>query len=159
MYRIGFAYDVHKIVDDRALILGGVKIPYHKGLLGHSDADVLVHTVIEAMLGALAMGSLGDLFPDTDSKYKNISSLLLLKKTMLKIKNTGYKINNLDVTIVAQEPKLSPFIFEMRTKLAIELATDIKNISIKATTTEKLGFPGRKEGIASYCIVMLKKDV
>lgn len=154
--RIGFGYDVHQLVDNRDLILGGVKIPYEKGLLGHSDADVLVHTIMDSILGALALGDIGKHFPDTDMEYKDIKSTLLLERVYKIMKESSYEIGNIDATIGAQSPKLATYIDEMRNNLAMILNTDIKNINIKATTTEELGFVGRKEGISSYSVCLLK---
>ena len=155
--RIGFGYDVHKLVPERKLILGGVDIPHELGLLGHSDADVLVHALMDALLGALALGDIGKHFPDTDNAYKNIDSLLLLEKVATIIRENGFEIGNADCTVCAQRPKLAPHIEAMREKIARVLQTDIKNISVKATTTEKLGFPGREEGISAYAVCLLKK--
>ena len=156
--RIGFGYDVHKLVPERMLILGGMKIPHELGLLGHSDADVLIHAVMDAILGALALGDIGKHFPDTDHAYKNIDSMLLLKKVTEMMKQEGYCIGNVDCTICAQSPKLSPYIEGMRENLARVLETEVKNISIKATTTEKLGFEGREEGISVNAVCLLKKQ-
>jgi 2-C-methyl-D-erythritol 2,4-cyclodiphosphate synthase len=155
MFRIGYGYDVHKFAKDRKLILGGVHIPYEYGLLGHSDADVLIHSVMDAILGALAKGDIGKLFPDTDKNFKNIDSTILLKKVIEIMKNEGYKISNLDATIIAEKPKLLPHIELMRKNIARLLDTDIKNISIKATTQEGLGLKGM--GIASSTVVLLTK--
>lgn len=154
MYRVGEGYDVHKLVDDRDLILGGVKIEYNKGLLGHSDADVLIHAIIDSLLGAAAKNDIGYNFPDSDEKYKNISSLILLKETMKIIKD--YDVVNIDSTIICQEPKLRKYIDEMKKNIANALDIDIDKINIKATTEEGLGFTGRKEGIAAKAICMLK---
>lgn len=153
--RIGIGYDVHKLVENRALILGGVNIPHSKGLLGHSDADVLLHSIMDSLLGALALGDIGKHFPDTDQCYKNISSLLLLKKVGELINSRGYLIENIDSTIIAQKPKLSPYITEMRKNIAHTLEIDIDRVSVKATTEEGLGFSGREEGIASQSICLL----
>lgn len=150
--RIGFGYDVHKLTENRKLILGGVDIPYELGLLGHSDADVLTHSVMDALLGAAALGDIGKHFPDTDPAYKGVSSLFLLKKVCLLLKEQGFSVNNIDVTVAAQAPKLAPFLEDMRENLAAVLNTEISRISIKATTTEHLGFEGRGEGISSYCV-------
>ncbi len=155
--RIGFGYDVHKLVPERKLILGGVDIPHEKGLLGHSDADVLVHSLMDAILGALALGDIGKHFPDTDPTYQNINSLLLLEKVAKLIQQEGYVLGNADCTICAQRPKLAPHIETMQKNIASVLQTDVKNISIKATTTEGLGFPGREEGISAYAVCLLKK--
>ncbi len=158
MIRIGNGYDVHKLVEERKLILGGVEVPYEKGLLGHSDADVLVHSIMDAMLGALALGDIGQHFPDNDSKYLNIDSMVLLEKVMGLIKERGYRIGNIDSIIVAQKPKLKDFLPKMRENIGKVLNVSIENISIKATTEEKLGFTGNGEGIKSYCVVLLKKE-
>ena len=155
--RIGFGYDVHKLVENRKLIIGGINIAHEKGLLGHSDADVLIHSIMDSILGALALGDIGKHFPDTDQKYKDISSILLLENVYNIMKDCGYIIGNIDATIAAQSPKLAPYIDDMRGKIAKVLSTDINNINIKATTTEKLGFEGRKEGISSYSVCLLKK--
>ncbi len=157
MFRIGYGYDVHKLVEERKLILGGVEILYEKGLLGHSDADVLLHSLTDALLGAVALGDIGKHFPDTDEKYKGIDSMLLLKEAYKLVLEKGYKISNCDMTISAQKPKLSPYIEKMRENIATALDTDIENISVKATTTEKLGFEGRGEGISATCVVLVSK--
>ena len=153
--RIGIGYDVHKLVEGRPLILGGVEIPFSKGLLGHSDADVLVHAVMDALLGACALGDIGHHFPDSDQRYKGISSLKLLAHVQELIKAQGYKLGNLDSIIVAQRPKLKPYLEEMRLNIAQVLNADTNNISIKATTTEHLGFEGREEGISAQAVVCL----
>lgn len=158
MIRIGNGYDVHKLVEGRKLILGGVEIPYEKGLLGHSDADILVHSIMDAMLGALALGDIGQHFPDNDNKYLNIDSMVLLGKVMELIKERGYKIGNIDSIIVAQKPKLKDFLPKMRENIGKVLNTSIENISIKATTEEKLGFTGSGEGMKAYCVVLLNKE-
>ena len=155
MIRIGFGYDVHRLVKNRKLILGGVEIPYELGLLGHSDADVLIHSVIDAILGALALGDIGKLFPDNDNAYKDIDSMILLKKVYEIMVTNGFKISNLDATIIAERPKLSPYIDKMRINLANTLVTDIKNISVKATTEEGLGLKG--EGIGCSTVLILEK--
>ena len=154
--RIGHGYDVHKLVEGRKLILGGVEIPYEKGLLGHSDADVLVHAIMDALLGALAKGDIGKLFPDSSAEFKDISSILLLKKVNEVLKKENYTIINIDSIVAAQAPKLAPHIEQMRKNIADALETDIANISVKATTTEKLGFEGRGEGISSYAVCLLE---
>ena len=155
--RIGFGYDVHALCEDRKLILGGVNIPHEKGLLGHSDADVLLHAIIDALLGAAALGDIGKHFPDTDHSFKDIDSLLLLKKAKELLDANNYLINNIDSTIVAQAPKLSPFIEKMRENIRTVLEIDISCVSVKATTTEQLGFEGRKEGISAYAAITLKQ--
>jgi len=157
MFRIGFAYDAHRLVEGRDLILGGVKISNPKGLLGHSDADVLSHAVGEAILGALSLGDLGAHFPDTDERYKGISSLKILSAIYDLIQKEKAKIVNIDSTIVAQEPKLSPHILPMRKNLSETLKVNLDQVSVKATTTEGMGFPGRKEGIAAYAVVLMEK--
>ena len=155
--RIGNGYDVHKLTEGRKLILGGVEIPYEKGLLGHSDADVLVHAIMDALLGALSKGDIGKLFPDSSAEFKDISSILLLKKVNEVLKEENYAIINIDSIIVAQAPKLAPYIDEMRKNIAAALETEVENISVKATTTEKLGFEGRGEGISSYAVCLMDK--
>ena len=157
-YRIGTGYDVHRLVDNRKLILCGVDIPYEKGLLGHSDADVAVHALMDAMLGAASLGDIGQHFPDTDPRWKDISSLLLLKETNRLIHATGYSLLNADMTIVAQRPKLSPFLTEMKKNLADTLVCEPCQLSVKATTTEQLGFEGRGEGISTQAVCMLVRE-
>lgn len=155
--RIGFGFDVHKMVEGRKLIIGGIDIPYEKGLLGHSDADVLIHSIMDSILGALALGDIGKHFPDTDPKYKDISSMILLENVYNIMKDEGYMIGNIDSTVAAQSPKLASYIDEMRGNLARILNTSIENINVKATTTEELGFVGRKEGISSYSVCILER--
>jgi len=155
--RIGYGYDVHKLVKNRKLILGGADIPFEKGLLGHSDADVLIHAIIDAILGALAKGDIGLLFPDTDEDYKNIDSRILLRKTFKVMQESDHEIGNLDATICAQQPKLQNYIPQMRENLASDLQTDISNISIKATTEENLGITGDGNGISATSLVLLEK--
>ncbi|HIT73652.1 2-C-methyl-D-erythritol 2,4-cyclodiphosphate synthase [Tyzzerella sp. An114] len=155
--RVGSGYDVHKLVEGRKLILGGVRIMHTKGLLGHSDADVLVHAIMDAILGAAALGDIGKHFPDTDEQFKGISSLLLLKKVLGLIENKGYCIINIDATIVAQKPKLAPYIDSMRRNIADVLSIDVDDINIKATTEEKLGFTGREEGISASAVCLIDK--
>lgn len=154
-FRVGHGYDVHKLVEDRKLIIGGVEIPHYKGLLGHSDADVLAHAICDALLGAVALGDIGKHFPDNDDRYKDIDSLVLLEKVCELIRNKGYEISNVDSTILAQAPKLRPYIDEMRSKLAKAMKLDIDELSVKATTEERLGFTGREEGIAAHAVVLL----
>lgn len=154
-FRVGHGYDVHKLVEDRKLIIGGVEIPHYKGLLGHSDADVLAHAICDALLGAAALGDIGKHFPDNDDRYKDIDSLVLLEKVCELIRNKGYEISNVDSTILAQAPKLRPYIYEMRSKLAKAMKLDIDELSVKATTEERLGFTGREEGIAAHAVVLL----
>jgi 2-C-methyl-D-erythritol 2,4-cyclodiphosphate synthase len=153
--KIGFGYDVHRLVPGRKLILGGVEIPYKHGLLGHSDADVLIHAVIDAILGALAWGDIGTWFPDYEDAYKNIDSRFLLHKVVAKLKETDWKIGNLDSTICAQQPKLVPHILKMRENLATDLAIPLDCISVKATTEEGLGISGSEAGMSAYAIVLL----
>lgn len=153
--RIGHGYDVHKLTQDRDLILCGVKIPYEFGLLGHSDADVAVHALMDAILGAAGLGDIGRHFPDNDDRYKGISSILLLEYVMDKIHKKGYKIGNADITIVAQKPKLAQYISNMENNLAKAMEIDIDCINVKATTTEHLGFEGRCEGISASAVVLL----
>ena len=156
--RIGLGYDVHQLVENRKLFLGGIEVKYERGLLGHSDADVLIHAIMDSILGALALGDIGKIFPDTDMKYKNIDSKILLKKVYDIMLEKGYRIGNLDTVVAAQEPKLAPYIIDMRKCIAEILNTDMDNVSIKATTTEKLGFEGRKEGISAQSIVLLVEN-
>ena len=156
-YRIGHGFDVHRLTEGRKLILGGVEIEHTLGLLGHSDADVLVHAIMDALLGALALGDIGKHFPDTDEKYKGADSLMLLKEVGALISKKGYGICNIDSTISAQKPKLAPHIETMRKNIAKVLSSDIDCISVKATTTEKLGFEGRCEGISATSVCILKK--
>lgn len=154
-FRVGHGYDVHKLAEGRKLIIGGVEIPHSKGLLGHSDADVLAHAICDALLGAVALGDIGKHFPDNDDKYKGADSLVLLEKVCELIRNKGYEISNVDSTILAQAPKLRPYIDEMRSKLAKAMKLDIDELSVKATTEERLGFTGREEGIAAHAVVLL----
>lgn len=153
--RVGIGYDVHKLVEGRKLILGGVEIKHEVGLLGHSDADVLLHAISDALLGAAALGDIGKHFPDSDPAYRGISSLILLNHVGALLESHGYAIGNIDATIVAQAPKLAPHIELMRANIAAALAIDVSAVSVKATTTEGLGFAGTKEGMASYAIAML----
>lgn len=155
--RIGIGYDVHRLVEGRKLIMGGVEIEYERGLLGHSDADVLIHAIMDSILGALALGDIGKHFPDTDKLYKDISSMKLLEKIFELMEDKGVKINNLDCVIIAQRPKLAPYIEEMRVNISRLLNTSEDNINIKATTTEKLGFEGREEGIAAQAVCTICK--
>ena len=157
MIRVGFGYDVHRLVSDRDLWLGGIKIPYEKGLLGHSDADVLIHAICDALLGAACMRDIGYHFPDTSSETLNIDSKILLRRTLELIASKGYRFGNLDATVVAEQPKLNPHIDAMRQCLAEVMNTDEDNISIKATTTERLGFTGRQEGISAYAVTLIEK--
>ena len=157
MFRVGQGFDVHQLVEGRPLIIGGVHIPYEKGLLGHSDADVLTHTITDAILGALALGDIGKHFPDTDEAYKDADSVELLRKVWLMIEEKGYRLGNLDATIIAQKPKMLPYIPAMIEVIAKVLHAEADQINIKATTTEQLGFTGRGEGIASQAVVSLVK--
>ncbi|MTI57951.1 MAG: 2-C-methyl-D-erythritol 2,4-cyclodiphosphate synthase [Geosporobacter ferrireducens] len=155
MIRVGSGFDVHQLVEGRKLILGGVEIPFEKGLLGHSDADVLLHAIKDALLGAAALGDIGRHFPDSDESYRGISSMKLLQEVKVKLKEKGYGVNNVDATIIAQAPKMAPYIETMREKIAGTLEIPLDNINIKATTTEKLGFTGRGEGIAAQAVVTI----
>ncbi len=153
--RIGHGYDVHKLVAGRKLILGGVDIPYEKGLLGHSDADVLLHAVMDALLGAAALGDIGKLFPDTDERFKGADSILLLKEVCRVLAENGYKIENIDSTVIAQKPKLKDYILSMRGNIAEACGVDISCVSVKATTEEKLGFTGSGEGISAHAVCLI----
>lgn len=155
--RIGYGYDVHRLVEGIKLIIGGVDIPYEKGLLGHSDADVLLHAVMDSLLGAAALGDIGKHFPDSDDRFKGISSIKLLKEVLALINNNNYCIINLDATIIAQKPKMRPYIDQMRCNIAKALEIDIENVNVKATTEEGLGFTGREEGIAANCVCLIEK--
>jgi 2-C-methyl-D-erythritol 2,4-cyclodiphosphate synthase len=153
--RIGHGFDVHQLVVGRKCIIGGVDIPYERGLLGHSDADVLLHAICDALLGAAALGDIGKHFPDTDAKFKGINSRELLRHVGTLIKNSGFEINNIDATIIAQAPKMAPHIAAMVSNIASDLALEISQVNVKATTTEKLGFTGRGEGIAAEAVCLL----
>lgn len=155
--RIGHGYDVHRLVEGRKCIIGGVNIPHSLGLLGHSDADVLLHAVMDAIIGAMALGDIGHLFPDTDGEYKDIDSMILCSKVNDVMKNNGYKIGNIDATVIAQKPKMAPHIEKMRENIARIFETDIRNVSVKATTEEKLGFTGQELGIAAHAVCLLDK--
>ena len=155
--RIGHGYDVHRLVPGRKLILGGVDIPFEKGLDGHSDADVLVHAVMDALLGAAALGDIGKLFPDNDDAYLGADSLELLRKVRDVLRENGWRFGNLDATVIAQRPKLAPYIDTMRSKIADALQTDVSNVSVKATTEEKLGFTGSGEGIAAHAVCLITR--
>lgn len=157
--RIGMGYDVHKLTEGRDLILGGVNIPWEKGLLGHSDADVLIHAVMDALLGAAALGDIGRHFPDTDPAYKGISSVVLLKHVAALLKEHGYSVGNIDATIIAQKPKMSPHIENMRANIAKALEISLDQLNIKATTEEGLGFTGRGEGIAAEAVCLLNEKI
>ena len=155
MLRIGHGYDVHRLVEGRELILGGVHIPYELGLLGHSDADVLAHAVMDALLGAAALGDIGALFPDTDEKYAGADSLLLLSEVVRTVTESGYRIGNIDATVIAQRPKLAPYIDAMRVNLAAAAGLDTGDVSVKATTEEGLGFTGDGSGIAVHAVALI----
>lgn len=157
MLRIGHGYDVHKLVENRKLILGGVEIPYIKGLLGHSDADVLLHAISDSLLGAAALGDIGCMFPDTDEKYKGADSLILLKAVVDRLKENSYSIVNIDATVLAQRPKLKDYILKMRENISAASDISIDCVSVKATTEEGLGFTGSGEGIAAHCIALIEK--
>lgn len=153
--RIGHGYDVHKLVEGRKLILGGVDIPFEKGLLGHSDADVLLHAIMDALLGAAALGDIGKLFPDTDERFKGADSILLLKEVCKALSENGYKIENIDSTVIAQKPKLKDYIVGMRKKIAEACEIKVSQVSVKATTEEKLGFTGSGEGISAHSVCLI----
>ena len=155
--RIGHGFDVHKFGGEGPITLGGVKIPYEYGFIAHSDGDVVLHAITDALLGALALSDIGQLFPDTDAQYKNIDSRILLKKAFDIVRSKGYQLVNVDSTIIAQEPKMKPHIPQMRVNIAEDLNVHFDQVSVKATTTEQLGFTGRKEGIACEAVVLLKK--
>jgi 2-C-methyl-D-erythritol 2,4-cyclodiphosphate synthase len=155
--RIGIGYDVHKLVENRALIIGGENIPHERGLLGHSDADVLIHAIMDALLGAAALGDIGKYFPDTDKKYSGISSILLLKNVGELLESKNYRVGNIDSVIIAQEPKMAPYIEKMRINIAAALNLEVDQVSVKATTEEGLGFTGRSEGISSQSVCLLEK--
>ena len=154
--RIGHGYDVHKLIEGRRLIVGGVEIPHTMGLLGHSDADVLLHAISDALLGACAMGDIGKLFPDTDDRWEGADSLVLLREVVKKINENGFYIENIDSTLIALKPKMSPYIEQMRANIADACGVDISAVSVKATTEEKLGFTGREEGISAHAVALIK---
>ena len=154
--RIGHGYDVHKLIEGRRLIVGGVEIPHTMGLLGHSDADVLLHAISDALLGACAMGDIGKLFPDTDDRWEGADSLVLLREVVKEINENGFYIENIDSTLIAQKPKMSPYIEQMRANIADACGVDISAVSVKATTEEKLGFTGREEGISAHAVALIK---
>ncbi|MGA7748587.1 MAG: 2-C-methyl-D-erythritol 2,4-cyclodiphosphate synthase [Gallionella sp.] len=156
--RIGQGYDVHQLVEGRKLIIGGVEIPYEKGLLGHSDADVLLHAICDALLGAAALGDIGRHFADTDAKFKNIDSRILLREVAHLVREQGYRVGNVDATIIAQQPRMAPHIFQMVENIAADLRVEKSAVNVKATTTEKLGLTGRGEGIAAQAVVLLLTD-
>ena len=153
--RIGHGYDVHKLVEGRKLVVGGVEIPFELGLLGHSDADVLLHAISDAILGAAALGDIGGMFPDTDEKWKGADSLVLLEAVVKRVRDEGYNIENIDSTLIAQQPKMKPHILSMRENIAKACGVDVSQVSVKATTEEQLGFTGRKEGISAHAVVLL----
>ena len=155
MFRVGFGYDVHRLVEGRPLVIGGCRIPHRTGLLGHSDADVLVHAMMDAFLGAIGKGDIGQHFPDTDPSFKDADSLVLMKKVIELVRRERYSVNNVDATIVAEKPKLAPHIPEMKERIAAALQVHVSRINIKATTSERMGFCGREEGIAAYAVVSL----
>jgi len=155
-WRIGHGYDVHRLAAGRRCVIGGVEIPYERGLLGHSDADVLTHAVMDAILGALALGDIGQHFPDTDPRYQDADSIALLRYVAALMRERGWQVGNLDATVLAQAPKLAPYISQMRARLAEALAVSVEQVSVKATTEEGLGFTGAQEGIAAHCICLLK---
>lgn len=157
MLRIGHGYDVHRLVENRKLILGGVEIPYEKGLLGHSDADVLTHALMDSLLGAVALGDIGHLFPDNDDRYLGADSIELLKNVVSVLKENGYAVSNTDCTVIAQRPKLAPFIMQMRRRLADAMGVDIGCVSVKATTEEGLGFSGEGLGIAVHAVSLIER--
>ncbi|MCA1901120.1 MAG: 2-C-methyl-D-erythritol 2,4-cyclodiphosphate synthase [Candidatus Hydrogenedens sp.] len=157
MHRIGIGYDLHRLTEGRPLIIGGVTIPYHKGLQGHSDADVLIHAIIDAILGALALGDIGTYFPDTDPKYKNIDSKILLKQTVQLLQQNGWKIVNLDTTIIAEQPKLKPYIKSMRDVLSQLLQIPLECTSVKAKTNEGVGPEGKEEAISAFAVILISQ--
>jgi 2-C-methyl-D-erythritol 2,4-cyclodiphosphate synthase len=158
MYRIGSGIDFHKLVEGRELWIGGVKIPHHKGAIGHSDADVLLHAICDALLGAASLGDIGQHFPDTDNEYKNIDSKILLARTMELVKSKGYSVVNLDSTLCLQAPKIKPFVPQMQATIASIIGVSDTEVSVKATTTEQLGFVGREEGLVAYATVLIKSS-
>lgn len=157
-FRIGFGIDFHQMVEERDLWIGGVKIPHHKGAKGHSDADVLLHAICDAMLGALSLGDIGVHFPDTDAAYKNIDSKILLQRTFELIDAKGYKVVNVDSSLCLEAPKIKPYVNSMQETIASILQVDVSDVSVKATTTEKMGFVGREEGLVAYATVLLEKQ-
>lgn len=156
-FKIGHGYDVHRLVEGRALVLGGVLIPFERGLLGHSDADVLLHALMDAVLGALAFGDIGRHFPDTEEAYRGADSLMLCEAVVGMMRDAGYALGNADITVIAQKPKLAPYITEMRKNIARAFGADIAQVNVKATTEEKLGFTGSGEGICAHAVVLLQK--
>ena len=158
MFRIGHGYDVHRLVEGRKLIIGGVDIPYEKGLLGHSDADVLLHAIGDSLMGAAALGDIGCIFPDNDPKFKDADSLVLLREVASLLAGKGYSVVNIDATLIAQKPKMRPYIDEMRANIASACGTDISFVSVKATTEEGLGFTGSGEGISAHAVCLIEKE-
>lgn len=154
--RIGHGYDVHQFAEDRKCIIGGVEIPYEKGLLGHSDADVLLHAVSDALLGAAALGDIGGMFPDNDDNFLGADSLILLKQVVARLKDNGYKVGNVDATVVAQAPKMAPYIADMRKNIADACEVELSAVNVKATTEEHLGFTGRKEGVSAHAVALIE---
>ena len=157
-FRIGHGYDVHRLVEGRRLVIGGVEIKHDRGLLGHSDADVLLHAIMDAILGAMALGDIGRHFPDADMRYKDIASTELLCEVVKKMRNNGYSVSNVDATVVLEKPKVMPYIQEMIANIASILGVDVSDVNVKATTEEHLGFTGREEGIAAHAVVLLEKN-
>jgi 2-C-methyl-D-erythritol 2,4-cyclodiphosphate synthase len=157
MFRVGHGFDAHRFAEGRKLVIGGVDIPFDKGLLGHSDADVLLHAICDALLGAVGMGDIGQMFPDTDEKYRGISSMVLLERTAEAVYSKGYRVLNIDTTVAAQAPKLAPHVKTMNSNIAKALGVDVGQVSVKATTTEKMGFTGRGEGIAAWAVALMEK--
>ncbi|MDY5334278.1 MAG: 2-C-methyl-D-erythritol 2,4-cyclodiphosphate synthase [Vescimonas sp.] len=155
--RVGHGYDVHRLVEGRALILGGVTVPFDRGLLGHSDADVLTHAVMDALLGAAALGDIGQLFPDSDAAYAGADSIALLRRVTALLREHGWQVGNVDATVVAQTPRLAPYIPEMRRRLAEAMGLDVDCVSVKATTEEKLGFTGSGEGVAAHAVALIER--
>ena len=155
--RIGYGYDVHRLVEGRALVLGGVTVPFEKGLLGHSDADVLLHALMDALLGAAALGDIGHLFPDTDERYKGADSRELLRQVAAVLSENGFTVGNVDVTLVAQRPKIAPYVPQMRENIAADLAVPLDAVSVKATTEERLGFTGSGEGMSAHAVALILK--
>ncbi len=158
MIRIGHGYDVHKLVENRKLIIGGVDIPYEKGLLGHSDADVLLHAISDSLMGAAALGDIGCIFPDNDPEFKDADSLVLLKEVVDLLERNGYSVVNIDSTLIAQKPKMRPYIDQMRKNIAKACNIDVSCVSVKATTEEKLGFTGREEGISAHSVCLIERE-
>lgn len=156
--RIGIGYDAHSLIEGRPLVLGGVPVPYGRGLVGHSDADVLIHALMDALLGAAGLGDIGQLFPDSDPAFKDISSLIMLQEVVERVKGVGFRVENVDAVIIAQEPRLSPYREEMKRNIAGVLGVETGRVGVKATTTEGMGFTGRKEGMAALAVVLLNEE-